>query len=91
MADDSATMRADSRASNKTLARYTARDYAVVNVLVWAVLAVLGAVTYLLIDRAPVVPYLMFVVGGGFTVVSVYDYLYDRLARKSDEQDEVTS
>ena len=88
MADNSASNRPDSRGLGKTLGRYSIRDYIVVNIFVWAILAVLGLITYFAIDRAPVVPFLMFVVGGGFTIVSIYDCIFDRLSKPSNEQDE---
>jgi len=59
--------------------RYSGKDYLLVNLIVWAILVVVGAITYFGIDRAPVIPFLLAVVGGGFTAVSIYDYLFDRV------------
>jgi len=71
--------------------RYGGRDYIIVNLVLWAVLLVLGLFTYFVIDKAPVVPFLVAVVGGGFSVVSVFDYFYDRISSRSDKLREGSS
>jgi len=66
--------------------RYSLADYLVVNLMVWGLLVIVGLIAYFGIDEAPVVPFLLLVVGCGFTVVSVYDYMFDRMAARSDER-----
>jgi len=71
--------------------RYSLGDYVLVNLIVWGLLFVIGVIAYFGIDRAPVVPFLLVVVGGGFTIVSIYDGVYDRIARPSEERDRAGS
>ena len=66
--------------------RYSLGDYVVVNLMVWGLLVIVGLIAYFGIDEAPVVPFLLLVVGCGFTVVSVYDYVFDRVAGRSDKR-----
>ena len=78
----------DSPASDKFSAawgEYSLGDYVVVNLVVWGLLLIVGLIAYFGIDKAPVVAFLLLVVGCGFTVVSIYDYVFDRVARPSDE------
>lgn len=71
--------------------KYSLGDYVLVNLIVWGLLLVIGVITYFAIDRAPVVPFLLVVVGSGFTIVSIYDGVYDRIARRSEERDRAGS
>ncbi len=71
--------------------KYSLGDYVLVNLIVWGLFLVIGVITYFAIDRAPVVPFLLVVVGSGFTIVSIYDGVYDRIARRSEERDRVGS
>jgi len=65
--------------------KYSLGDYAVVNLVVWGLLLIVGLIAYFGIDKAPVVPFLLLVVGCGFTVVSIYDWVFDRMAGRSGE------
>ncbi|MBN2207897.1 MAG: hypothetical protein JW759_01165 [Candidatus Coatesbacteria bacterium] len=65
---------------------YSLGDYVVVNLAVWGLLLVVGLIAYFGIDKAPVVPFLLLVVGCGFTVVSIYDWAFDRVTSRSDER-----
>lgn len=65
--------------------RYSLGDYAVVNLAVWGLLLIVGLIAYFGIDKAPVVPFLLLVVGCGFTLVSVYDWAFDRMTSRSQE------
>jgi len=71
--------------------RYSLGDYVLVNLIVWGLLFVIGVIAYFGIDRAPVVPFLLIVVGSGFTIVSIYDGLYDRIVRRSEDGDRAGS
>ena len=71
--------------------KYSLGDYILVNLIVWGILFVIGVIAYFGIDRAPVVPFLLVVVGSGFTIVSIYDGVYDRIARRSEERDRAGS
>jgi len=74
-----------------TALRYSLGDYILVNLIVWGLLLVIGVITYFAIDSVPVVPFLLVVVGSGFTIVSIYDGIYDRIARRSEERDRAGS
>jgi len=62
---------------------YSLGDYVAVNLVVWGLLLIVGLIAYFGIDKAPVVPFLLLVVGCGFTVVSIYDWAFDRAASRS--------
>lgn len=64
---------------------YALGDYVVVNLAVWGLLLIVGLIAYFGIDKAPVVPFLLLVVGCGFTLVSVYDWVFDRATSRSQE------
>ncbi|MBN1593000.1 MAG: hypothetical protein JW941_07125 [Candidatus Coatesbacteria bacterium] len=66
---------------------YSLGDYFVVNLIVWGLLLVVGLIAYFGIDRAPVIPFLLLVVGCGFTLISVYDFAFDRLGGSLDLRD----
>ena len=71
--------------------KYSLGDYVVVNLVVWGLLLIVGLIAYLGIDKAPVVPFLLLVVGCGFTVVSIYDWVFDSVAGRSGEHDRAES
>lgn len=64
---------------------YSIGDYVVVNLVVWGLLLIVGLIAYFGIDKAPVVPFLLLVVGCGFTLVSIYDWVFDKMAKPSDQ------
>ena len=85
MGKDSSSSSGASDKSSAGLGEYSLGDYAVVNLVVWGLLLIVGLIAYFGIDEAPVVPFLLLVVGCGFTVVSIYDWVFDRVARRPDE------
>lgn len=72
-------------ASANSAGNYSLGDYVVVNLAVWGLLLIVGLIAYFGIDKAPVVPFLLLVVGCGFTLVSIYDWVFDRVTSRSQE------
>jgi len=70
--------------------KYTLKDYLVINGMFWAFLAVLFIVVFISTGAkwdgvmGSVFTFIFFVFGLGFTAVSVFDFIYDRLADKNE-------
>jgi cytochrome c oxidase subunit IV len=66
--------------------QHTVREYIQANLLVWGFLAILGVVSFFICGGVMddvtegTLEFLFVIVGCGFTLVSILDYLYDRYA-----------
>jgi uncharacterized membrane-anchored protein len=71
---------------------YTLKDYFYINLFFWAFLGALALVVYITTGAkwdavmGSVFTFIFLVFGGGFTAVSVFDYIYDRATGKSNEE-----
>lgn len=71
--------------------QYTLKDYFYINVFFWLFLGAVALVVYMTTGAkwdavmGSVFAFIFLAFGGGFTAVSVFDYVYDRTAGKSNE------
>ncbi|PKL91986.1 MAG: hypothetical protein CVV21_04375 [Candidatus Goldiibacteriota bacterium HGW-Goldbacteria-1] len=70
--------------------KYTMKDYLVINAMFWAFLIVLSIVVFISTGAkwdgvmSSVFTFIFLVFGMGFTIVSMFDFVYDRLADKNE-------
>lgn len=64
------------------------KNYIILNLIFWAYCAVQLLVLKWLLQDVAGLYFFFAVLAGAFTVVSIYDYLYDRLTKEPDGRDE---
>jgi uncharacterized membrane protein len=71
---------------------YTAKDYLVINAIFWAFLLVIAVIVFLTTGAkwdpimGNVFSFIFLVFGLGFSAVSVFDYVYERIAKKNENK-----
>ena len=74
--------------------QHTAREYIQANLLVWGFLAILGVVAFFICGGVMddvtegTLEFLFVIMGCGFTLVSILDYLYDRYTSSHSKAEE---
>ncbi|MCX7698384.1 MAG: hypothetical protein N2114_02825 [Candidatus Goldbacteria bacterium] len=72
--------------------KFTLKDYFYVNVIFWVFLLVVAVVVFITAGGKwdPVIEsafgFIFIVFGGGFALVSIFDYLYEKFAGKDENQ-----
>jgi uncharacterized membrane-anchored protein len=72
--------------------QYTVKDYIFINLFFWLFLCAIALVVYMTTGAkwdavmGSVFTFIFLVFGGGFTAVSIFDFVYDRAAGKSNEE-----
>jgi hypothetical protein len=73
-------------------AEFSIRDYLIVNAVFWAFLLVVAVIVFISAGgkwdpiMENVFTFIFLVFGCGFTLVSVFDYIYERVAKKNDNK-----
>lgn len=71
---------------------YTIKDYLVINAVFWAFLLVIAVIVYVSSGgkwdpiMGNVFSFIFLVFGCGFTAVSAFDYIYERIAKKNENK-----
>jgi type III secretory pathway component EscU len=71
---------------------FTIKDYLVINVIFWAFLLAVAVIVFLTTGAkwdpimGSVFMFIFLVFGGGFSAVSVFDYVYERIAKKNENK-----
>lgn len=71
---------------------YTLKDYFYINVIFWAFLFLIAIIVFITTGGKwdPVIEsafgFIFIVFGGGFAIVSIFDYLYEKFAGKDENQ-----
>ena len=69
---------------------YTLKDYLVINAVFWVFLLVIAVIVFITSGgkwdpiMSNVFSFIFLVFGCGFTAVSVFDYVYERIAKKNE-------
>jgi hypothetical protein len=58
------------------------KEYLKINLMMWAFCLVVIGVSYILTDAVEVIAFLFGFLGVGFTLVSIYDWLFDRFVKE---------
>ncbi|MCX8092594.1 MAG: hypothetical protein N3E50_00325 [Candidatus Goldbacteria bacterium] len=72
--------------------KFTLKDYFYINVIFWAFLLVVAVVVFITAGGKwdPVIEsafgFIFIVFGGGFALVSIFDYLYEKFAGKDENE-----
>jgi uncharacterized membrane protein len=71
---------------------YSIRDYLVINAVFWAFLLVVAVIVFITAGGkwdpiiSNVFSFIFLVFGCGFTAVSIFDYVYERIAKKNENK-----
>lgn len=73
-------------------AEYSIKDYLIINAVFWVFLLVIAVVVFITSGgkwdpiMSNVFSFIFLVFGCGFTAVSVFDYVYERIAKKNENK-----